>query len=322
MPLDTDAVLDRRQLRRKLTFWRVAAGVVAIAALATVGFFGARSAGYFSTRHVARIEVKGLITQNDDLRQMIEAIGRNDNVRALVVNIDSPGGTVAGSEALYRALREVAAKKPTVAVVDGMAASGGYIAAIATDHIVSRETSITGSIGVIVQFPNVVQLLQNVGVRVEAVRSTPLKATPSGVEPTSPEALAALREIVSDSYQWFQRLVKERRGLDDEQLRVASDGRAFSGVRAREMRLVDTIGGEPEARSWLAERGVSRDLSIRTYRPARRGSLPFITAATATLVDAVGLGDLGEKLRASGIVAGIERTALDGLLVVWQPPTP
>lgn len=322
MPLDTDAVLDRRQLRRKLTFWRVAAGLVAIAGLAAVGFFGARSAGYFSARHVARIEVKGLITQNEDMRRMIEAIGRNDNVRALVVNIDSPGGTVAGSEALYRALREVAAKKPTVAVVDGMAASGGYIAAIATDHIISRETSITGSIGVIVQFPNVVQLLQNVGVKVEAVRSTPLKATPSGVEPTSPEALAALREIVTDSYQWFQRLVKERRGLDDEQLRVASDGRAFSGVRARDMRLVDTIGGEAEARGWLAERGVSRDLAIRTYRPARSGSLPFVNAVAAAVVDAVGLSDLGERLRASAIVAGIERSALDGLLVVWQPPTP
>lgn len=322
MPLDTDAVLDRRQLRRKLTFWRVAAGLAAIAGLAAVGFFGARSAGYFSARHVARIEVKGLITQNEEMRRMIEAIGRNDNVRALVVNIDSPGGTVAGSETLYRALREVAAKKPTVAVVDGMAASGGYIAAIATDHIVSRETSITGSIGVIVQFPNVVQLLQNVGVKVEAVRSTPLKATPSGLEPTSPEALAALREIVTDSYQWFQRLVKERRGLDDEQLRVASDGRAFSGVRAREMRLVDAIGGETEARSWLADRGVSRDLAIRTYRPARSGSLPFVNAVAAAVVDAVGLSDLGERLRASAIVAGIERSALDGLLVVWQPPTP
>ncbi|QCI66658.1 signal peptide peptidase SppA [Phreatobacter stygius] len=322
MPLDTDAVLDRRLLRRKLTFWRVVAGIVAVAGLATAGFYGARSAGYFATRHVARIEVRGLITQNAEVLRMIEAIGRNDSARALVVSIDSPGGTVAGSEALYLALRQVAAKKPTVAVVDGMAASGGYIAALAADHIVTRETSITGSIGVIVQFPNVVQLLETVGVKVEAVRSAPLKATPSGVEPTSPEAIAALREIVTDSYQWFQRLVKERRGLNDEQLRVAADGRAFSGVRARDMRLVDTIGGEDEARGWLAGRGVSRDLAIRTYRPSRRGTLPFVNVAAAALVDAVGLSDLGERLRSSGIIAGIERSALDGLLVVWQPPSP
>lgn len=322
MPLDTDAVLDRRLLRRKLTFWRVAAVVAAVAGLATAGFYGARSAGLFATRHVARIEVSGLITQNADFVRMIDAIGRNDSVRGLVVSIDSPGGTVAGSEALYLAIRQVAAKKPTVAVVNGMAASGGYIAAIATDYIVTRETSITGSIGVIVQFPNVVRLLETVGVKVEAVRSTPLKATPSGIEPTSPEAIAALREIVTDSYQWFQRLVRERRGLTDDELRIASDGRAFSGVRARDMKLVDAIGGEDEARGWLAGRGVPRELDIRTYRPSRRGGLPFINAAAAAVVDALGLSALGERLRSSGIVAGIERSALDGLLVVWQPPTP
>jgi protease IV len=323
MPLDTDAVMDRRLLRRKLTFWRVVAAAVAIGGLAAVGFFGARQAGLLpAAQHVARIEVRGLITGNDEVIRMIDRIGKNDSAKALLVSIDSPGGTVSGSESLYQAIRAVAAKKPTIAVVDGMAASGGYVTAIATDQIVARETSITGSIGVIVQFPNVVKLLDTVGVSVEAIRSTPLKANPSGLEPTSPEAIAALREIVTDSYRWFQRIVKERRGLTDDELRVASDGRAFSGIRAHEMKLVDRIGGEDEARAWLADRGVSRDLAIRTYRPARSGSIPFVNTAAAALVDALGLGDLGAKLRSSGVVAGIERSALDGLLAVWQPPTP
>jgi protease-4 len=323
MPLETDAVLDRRLLRRKLTFWRVVSVLVAIVALSTAGYFGARRFGLLpGGQHVARIEIRGVITQNADTIRMIEAIGRNTNVRALVVTIDSPGGTVAGSEALHTAIRRVGAVKPAVAVIEGTAASGGYIAALATDHIVTRETSITGSIGVIAQFPNVAHLLETWGVRVEAIRSAPLKATPSGIEPTSPEALAAMREIVTDSYQWFQRMVKDRRGLSDEELNVVSDGRIFTGRRARELKLVDGIGGETEARAWLATRGVPANMAIRLYRPTRQNNFSLLTSMTASVADAAGLSDWAERLRASSVVTQIERSALDGLLAVWQPPTP
>lgn len=323
MPLETDAVLDRRLLRRKLTFWRVIAVLVAIVGLSAAGYFGAQSFGVLpGAQHVARIEVRGVIGSGADTVRTIEAIGRNANVRALVVTIDSPGGTVAGSEALHTAIRRVAATKPTVAVVEGTAASGGYIAALATDHIVTRETSITGSIGVIAQFPNVARLLETWGVRVEAIRSAPLKAAPSGIEPTSPEALAAVREIVTDSYGWFQRLVKDRRGLSDEEVRVVSDGRIFIGRRAQELKLIDRIGGESEARAWLATRGVPTSMAIRLYRPARQGNLSLLTSLTAHAVEAAGLADWAERLRASSIATQVERSALDGLLAVWQPPTP
>lgn len=323
MPLDTDAVLDRRLLRRKLTFWRVLAVVIAIVGLGAAGFLGARRAGFIpGLQHVARVEVRGVIAENAELVRTIEAIARNADVRGLVVAIDSPGGTVAGSEALFTAIRRVAAVKPTVAVVEGTAASGGYIAALATDHIVTRETSITGSIGVIAQFPNVARLLESWGVRVEAIRSSPLKASPSGLEPTSPEALAAMREMVADGYAWFRQIVKDRRGLTDEQLQVVADGRIYLGRRAQELRLTDTIGGEREARDWLAGKGVPAELAIRSYRPSRRGGLPVIGAAAASLADAAGLTAWAERLRGSSLATQIERSALDGLLAVWQPPSP
>lgn len=323
MPLETDAVLDRRLLRRKLTFWRILAVLIAIVGMSAAGYFGARRLGVIpGAQHVARIEIRGVIGASADTVRTIEAIGRNANVRALVVTIDSPGGTVAGSEALHTAIRGVAAVKPTVAVIEGMGASGGYIAALATDHIVTRETSITGSIGVIAQFPNVARLLDSWGVRVEAIRSAPLKATPSGVEPTSPEALAAMREMVVDSYGWFQRLVKDRRGLSDEELRVVSDGRIFIGRRARELKLTDRIGGEAEARAWLATRGVPASMAIRLYRPTRQGNLSLLTSLTASVVEAAGITGWAEHLRASSVVTQVERSALDGLLAVWQPPTP
>lgn len=323
MPLETDAVLDRRLLRRKVTFWRVVAVAVTVIAVVVVGFVGAQRAGWLgSLDHVARVEVRGVITQNANLIRTIEGLGRNRNVRAVIVTIDSPGGTVAGSEALYTAIRGVATAKPTVAVIEGTAASGGYIAAIGADHIVSRETSVAGSIGVIAQFPNVVRLLETIGVRVEAIRSTPLKAMPSGVEPTSPEALAALREIITDSYVWFQRIVKERRGLTDAELATVADGRVFVGTRAQRLKLVDTIGGEREARTWLATKGVPAEMRVQLHRPAARADLTWFGAAASGLAEAAGLTEWAENLRSSSLAVQVERTSLDGLLALWQPPTP
>jgi protease-4 len=323
MPLETDAVLDRRLLRRKVTFWRVLSVFAVVVALAVAGLAGAQRFGWtVPLEHVARVEVKGVITQNANLVRTIEALGRNRNVRAVIVTIDSPGGTVAGSEALYTAIRKVAAAKPTVAVVEGTAASGGYIAAIGTDHIVTRETSIAGSIGVVAQFPNVVRLLDTLGVRVEAIRSSPLKAMPSGVEPTSPEALAALREIITDSYDWFQRIVKERRGLTDEQLRTVADGRVFVGRRARDLRLIDQIGGEQEARAWLATKGVPATMRVQLHRPASETNLSWLRSLSGNLAEAAGLADWAERIRSSALATQIERSSLDGLLALWQPPTP
>lgn len=323
MPFDADAIIDRRTLRKRVTFWRVMSVLIGVVALAGAGLLTAGRMGLVGgAAHVARVEVKGFIGSDPEMLRLLDRIRRNSNVRALVVTVDSPGGTVAGSEGLYTALRAVAAAKPTVAVVDGVAASGGYLAAIGADHIVARETAITGSIGVIVQFPDVSRLLGTLGVTVDSVRSSPLKAQPSGFEPTSAEARAALNEIVTDSYQWFQRLVRERRSLTDDELRVASDGRVFSGARARGMKLVDAIGGEPQAREWLSTRDVGRDMPIRTYRPERSRDLPFINMAAAAIVEALGLADIGARLRATGLATQIERATLDGLLAVWQPPTP
>lgn len=323
MALESDAVIDRRMLRRRVTFWRVMTALAILVGLAAGGLTLAARAGLVTGgQHVARVEVRGFISQDLAAQRMIDSLARNEQVRGVVVVIDSPGGTVAGAEGLFLALRRLSSAKPTVATIDGLAASGGYIAAIGTDHIIARETSITGSIGVIAQFPNVSKLLQTLGVSVDVIRSTPLKASPSGFEPTSPEALAALNEMVTDSYTWFRRIVRERRGLSEEEVRVASDGRVFSGGRARTLKLVDAIGGEREARAWLAEKGVAAALPIRAYRPRREGQLGFLGATIETVAEAVGLSALAERLQTSGVVAQIERGTLDGILAVWQPPTP
>jgi protease-4 len=178
MSLDADAIVDRRRLRRKLTFWRVTAAVVALAAIGgSALLFVPGSRLMPPGAYISRIKIQGLIRGNQDRIEALERLGRS-RARAVIVHIDSPGGTTAGSEQLYDALRELQSKKPMVVVVDGLAASGAYIAALSADHIIANETSLVGSIGVLFQYPNFTDVLKTIGIRVEEVKSSPLKAAP------------------------------------------------------------------------------------------------------------------------------------------------
>src|SRR5665213_1317692 len=224
MSLDSDVIVDRRRIRRKLTFWRVAAALVAIAAIIAVGLLVSPGGRLTASGSIARVTIEGLIRSDQDRVEALERLA-DSKAAAVIVHINSPGGTTAGSEQLYDSLTRLKAKKPLVVVVEGLAASGGYITAIAADHIVAQQTSLVGSIGVLFQFPNFSDLLKTVGVKVEEVKSSPLKAAPNGFEPTSPEARAALDSLVKDSYAWFRALVKERRGMDDALLDKVADGR-------------------------------------------------------------------------------------------------
>jgi protease-4 len=209
-----------------------------------------------------------------------------------------------------------------VVVVDGLAASGGYIAAMASDRIVAQQSAIVGSIGVIFQYPNVSELLKTIGVQVETIKSSPLKAAPNGLEPTSPEARAAVESIVKDSYDWFKGLVRERRHLDDAGLAKVSDGRVFTGRQALGLKLIDGLGDEQAAIDWLAkEKNIDPKTPVRDYPLSPRfGDLPFLHAAALGLLDAVGLNGLAERFREWGAIQAVERLNLDGLLALWHPP--
>jgi protease IV len=321
MSLDSDVIVDRRRIRRKLTFWRVAATVIAIAAIVTVGVLatGGRSA-LTTTGSIARVTIEGLIRSDQD---RVEALERLENSRAaaVVVHINSPGGTTAGSEQLYDALVRLKAKKPLVVVVEGLAASGGYITAIAADHIVAQQTSLVGSIGVLFQFPNFTDLLKTVGVKVEEVKSSPLKAAPNGFEPTSPEARAALDALVKDSYAWFRGLVKQRRGMDDALLDQVADGRVFTGHQAVDLKLIDQLGDEKTAVAWLvAEKGVKSGLPVHDYKLAPRfGDLTFLRTAASITLDALGLSAIARQVEQAGVAQAVDRLGLDGMLALWHP---
>ncbi len=322
MSLDSDVIVDRRRIRRKLTFWRVIAALVVIAAIVTVAVVATPAGrGAFTTSgSIARVHIDGLIRSDNDRVEALERLEKS-SAAAVVVHINSPGGTTAGSEQLYDALVRLKAKKPVVVVVEGLAASGGYIAAIAADHIVAQQSSLVGSIGVLFQYPNFTELMKTVGVKVEEVKSSPLKAAPNGFEPTSPEARAALDSLVKDSYAWFRGLVKERRGMDDALLEKVADGRVFTGRQAAELKLVDALGDEKTAIAWLvAQKNVKRDLPVRDFKlNPRLGDLTFLRTAASITLDALGLSAVARQVERAGLVQAVDRLGLDGMLALWQP---
>lgn len=322
MSLDSDIIVDRRRIRRKLTFWRVMAALIAIAAIAGFALIatpGARGS-FASAGAIARVQIEGLIRTDAERTRALERL-ENSQAAAVIIHVNSPGGTTAGSEQLYDSLTRLKAKKPLVVVVEGLAASGGYITAIASDHIIAQQSSLVGSIGVLFQFPNVSELLKTVGVKVEEVKSTPLKAAPNGYEPTSPEARAALDALVKDSYAWFKDLVKQRRGMDDTQLEKVDDGRVFTGRQAIDLKLIDQLGDEKTAVTWLEEqKGVKKGLSVRDYKlESRFGDLPFLKSAAAVTLEALGFGSIAHQIAQTGVVQAVDRVGLDGMLALWQP---
>jgi protease IV len=319
MSTQADLIADRRRMRRRLSLWRVLGVLGALVGVLGIGYaFGGRQLLAVGGDHVARVKIDGFISGDQRTLDLIKAVRESRSVRAVIVQIDSPGGSVSGSEAVYLALRQLAGDKPMVAVVTGLAASGGYIAAAAADRIVAQQTSLVGSIGVLFQLPNVSKLLDTVGVNMETIRSSPLKAAPSGFEPTSPEARAALEQVVKDHYEWFKALVRERRKLDDSELQAVSDGRVHTGRQGLERKLIDTLGGERQAVEWLeSERNLAKSLPIRDWRRRSEADAFGLWSGGSRLAAALGLDGLAAMLaRISTVEPG---TRLDGALALWQP---
>jgi len=321
MTQSTDYLLDRRRLRRKLGLWRLAAIAAVAAALLVVG---RESGGGMATGklvpHIARLSIQGIITGDNDTVELIKNIG-DSQAKAVLLTIDSPGGTTSGAERLYDELRRLSQKKPVVAVVGTLAASGGYIAAIGADEIVSRGNSLVGSIGVLFQYPNISKALETVGVKVEEVKSSPLKAAPNSFEPTSEAARAALASLVSDSFDWFKNLVRERRKLDDQELAKVSDGRVFTGRQAVALKLVDMIGGEREAVEWLeTNKGVPKKLPIKEWKKQRSFERLGLFESAASVARLFGFDSLASILEQAS--QGSEKAGLDGMVAIWQGPGP
>jgi protease-4 len=301
MSLETDLLIDRRRLKRGLAVWRIVA-ILAVLGAAVVALRDLGPARTLLGAHVARLSVTGLITEDRERDQALRDLARDDRARALIVAIDSPGGTVAGGEALHRALAEVAKTKPVVAVMSGTAASAGYMVALPAERIFAREATVTGSIGVIMQTVEFSGLMERLGISAQAITGGSLKDQPSPFRPLSPEGRAALAAVVNDLHAQFIAMVAAGREMAEPEVRALADGRVFTGRQALAAKLVDAIGGEAEARAWLAaEKGVPASLPVRDVAAAEERRW------------------LSRLLRDARKAVSDERLSLDGLFAVWHP---
>jgi protease-4 len=302
---DPHAVIAAETYRKSRGLWRVLA-FIALALVIIVGL------GRFALPetpvgdHIARLVIDGTIATDPERLEAIEELAEDDSVKAVIIAINSPGGTTAGGEELYEALGQLRAAKPTVAVIKELGASAAYMTAIGTDHIFARRLSIVGSIGVLYQHVNAGKLLETVGVDLDKVASGPLKAEPDFDEPMEGAPRASIAALVDDSFQWFVDIVAERRGLTRPATLALADGRIVTGRVGLEAGLIDAIGGELEAIAWLeAERDVPVDLDVSTAWPEPDQGF-----------DLIGTFLNGQARAALGLPDG--PITLDGLVSLWQ----
>jgi protease-4 len=306
MTLETDLVLDRRRLKRRLIFWRVFALLalfVAVVAVVGVRGFGPRD-------HIARLDISGVITEDRRLVQAIDRVAKDPHVPAMIVSINSPGGSVAGGESLHDAIARVAAQKPVVAVMGGTAASAGYMVAMPAARVYARASTLTGSIGVILETGEASGLLSKLGLTADAITSGPLKDQPSPTRPLTTEGRDYLHGLVMDLFDQFVGMVAQGRHMDPVHVRELADGRAYTGRQALSLGLIDEIGGEDSARAWLAkEKGVSATLPISNLRVGSFTERTFGAVFGAPLTSYL-------KMMFS------QWLTLDGAWALWQPSRP
>ena len=318
--LETETVLDRRKLRRSVTVWR-AAGLFALAlAIGALTLNNDNLATIAGQKQIARISIEGTISESRDQLKMLKEIADADHVAGVLLYVNSPGGTTTGGEALFEGLREIAKKKPLVAQFGTVAASAGYIVGLATDHIVSRGNTITGSVGVIVQWPELAQLLDKIGVKVNEVKSGVLKASPSPFAPLDDASRKVVENMVADGFKWFTGLVESRRGVKVAEIPGLLEGRIFSGREALSAKLVDEIGGEDEAVRWLKDvKKVPVSAKVVDWKPETASRYYGFGGAATRIAGALFGARAAEVVYFMLGDGSISTLGLDGLLSVWHP---
>ncbi len=319
MTFETETVLDRRRLRRNVSLWRglaVATGVIALGVLLSMKD---SILGFGQPSQVARVSIEGMITEDRSQLQLLRQIADAKHVEGVILFVNSPGGTTTGGEALFEGLRRLAEKKPIVAQFGTVAASAAYIAGLGTDHIVARGNTITGSVGVIMQWPEVSELLAKIGVKMNEIKSGPLKAAPSPFHPADEASKRVAEQMIMDGQRWFLGLVTSRRKVATAEIPGLEQGRVFSGREALTLKLVDELGGEAEALRYLQDkRNVSKDVKVINWKPKRDTDWPLIGASSSIFGWIAGL--IGSDMAAGvGRATGLGTATLDGMVSVWHP---
>lgn len=238
--------------------------IIGFSFLVTMAFFALMFIGVFSTdgemamgglgSKVAVVEIFGTITESESIVKQLKKWG-NSSVKAIVLHVDSPGGGVAPSQEIYSEIKRLREDegKIVVASMSSLAASGGYYVSCAADKIMADPGTLTGSIGVIIQFYSLGKLMEKVGVEIERVKSGELKDVGSMDRKLTEREREMLTAVIMDTYQQFVDVVMEGRGLEKDKVLKLADGSIFTGRQAQKLGLVDTLGSFEEAVRYAAE---------------------------------------------------------------------
>jgi len=290
--------MDRRGV---LTAVLVFGGLFALCFLFAASLIAASDDGaalhWGSGPRIGVVEVEGVIRDPRPALEALETFRRDEDVAAIVVRIDSPGGAVGPSQEVYRSIRRARKTKKVVASLGAVAASGGYYIASAADRIVASSGTVTGSIGVITQLAQVHELLALAHIQTETFKSGPLKDSGSPFRPMSDADRRHFQGVVDDIYRQFVRDVAEARGVPVDEVKAVADGRVLTGEQARSFKLVDEIGGFHDALDRAAKLAGKKGDPVPVYPPRHR-KLSFL----AELLEELGtvLGRWADNARLGG----------------------
>lgn len=269
MTITQDYIIERKQNKFRLRLWKMLTILMLIVLLVVVTkrFQEPMEQTSSSSDYIASVLVEDIIFEDTKRDERLKKIIDDGQIKALILNVNSPGGTVVGSEKIYNILRKISAKKPVVVVMGTLAASGGYLISLGGDYIVSHNGTITGSIGVIFQSMEVTDLAKTLGITFDNFKSGEFKAVPNPTEKVTEDVRQAIMSNIYDTYEYFIELVSLRRNMPIEEVRKIADGRIYSGRQALKLKLVDAVGSEDEAMKWLQEvRKIDPTLEVKEFR--------------------------------------------------------
>ena len=262
MTLEFELYEEKRRRMRRFSFLKGSFATLIVITLVLVFWNRAE----FSYPHIAKFKVFGEIYDDPERDLILRKIEENEDVYGLIVTINSPGGTVVGAEALYESLKRISKKKPVVVSIGEVGASAAYRAALAGDKIFARGNSLVGSIGVIVQYPNLSELADFLGVSMQVISSGKAKGGMNPLEPPNENSLKNQELLVNDSFMWFKNLVSERRKLNGKDLDKVSGGQLFTGRMALELGLIDALGSASKALKYFQTQGsIFKDMDVKDW---------------------------------------------------------
>jgi len=204
---------------------------------------------------VGIVELKGLIVSSEQTLKHLTEFRNNSNVKSIVLRIESPGGAVGAAQEIYQEVMRTNSVKPVVASMGSMGASGGYYAALGAERIIANPGTMTGSIGVIVKFPNLEGLFEKIGYKSEVIKSGPLKDVGAGDRPLSKEERKLMQDLIDNVYDQFVRHIAAARDMEEDIVRGLADGRIYTGEQALEVGLIDSLGNFTDAITIAADMG-------------------------------------------------------------------